>query len=89
MMDGHNCAENLGLNLNIQRFGNTNIKYLEVRGVCNKCGRKAVFRGPPGLNPSAPTVAIDGSEAIFPFLFEGEKYDGRAAGYSVTSPEAN
>lgn len=88
-MADHSCAEHLGLHLNVQSFGDTNIKYLEVQGVCNKCGRKAVFRGPAGLNPASPTVALDGSEAVFPFLFDGEQYDGKAVGYSVSSPEAN
>lgn len=88
-MRDHVCAEHVHWHLNLQHFGDTNIKNLEVQGVCNKCGRKAMFRGQAGLNSSNPTVAIDGSEAVFPFLFEGEQYDGKAVGYSVSSSEAN
>lgn len=83
------CVEHLNFHLNVQHFGDTNIKYLEVQAHCNLCGRKASFRGPAGLNPSHPTVAINGSEAIFPFVFEREVYDGKAVGYSVSTPGAN
>lgn len=88
-MADHSCAENLHWHLNLQHFGDTNIKYLEIRGACKVCGKQAMFRGPVGLNPSHPTVGIDGSEAIFPFVFDGETYDGKAIGYSVSSPGAN
>lgn len=85
----HNCAEHTHWHLNLQHFGDTNIKYLEVRGHCQRCGRRVTFRGSAGLNPAAPTVAIDGAEAVFPFLFEGEEYDGYAVGYSVSAAGAN
>lgn len=85
----HKCVELLHWHLNSQHFGNTNIKYLEVTGQCRACGKKAQFRGPAGLSAAHPTVAIDGSEAVFPFLIEGEVYDGKAVDYSVSSPEAN
>lgn len=88
-MADHVCAEHVHWHLNLQHFGNTNIKYLEVTGACRVCGKKVMFRGSAGLNPSHPTVALDGSEACFPFLFDGETYDGKAMGYAVTSPEAN
>lgn len=88
-MADHSCIENVHWHLNLQHFGNTNIKYLEVTGRCRVCGNSIRFRGPAGLNPAGPTVAIDGSEAIFPFLFENEQYDGNAVGYSVSSPEVN
>lgn len=85
----HRCGEQMHWHLNLQHFGDTNIKYLEVTGKCRVCGKKAVFRGPAGLNPAGPTVAIDGSEAIFPLLLEGETYDGKAMGYSVSNAGAN
>lgn len=88
-MDDHVCAEHFHWHLNLQHFGDTNIKYLEVRGACNVCGKAAHFRGPAGMNPSHPTVAIDGSEAVFPFVLEGETYDGKAIGYSVTAVGGN
>jgi len=88
-MADHICAENFSWHLNLQHFGDSNIKYLEVRGNCERCGRKAEFRGPAGLNPSHPTVAIDGSEAVFPFVIEGEVYDGKAVGYSITVKGGN
>ena len=85
----HECVENMNFHLNLQSFGDTNIKYLEVRGGCSICGRRMRFRGQAGLSPSAPTTAIDGSEAIFPFLFEGETYDGKGSGYTVSVVGAN
>jgi len=84
MVEPHICAEQAHWHLNLQHFGDTNIKYLEVTGACQACGRKVFFRGPAGLNPGGPTVAMDGSEAIFPFLFEDETYDGKAVGYAVS-----
>ena len=87
-MTDHVC-DDIHFNLNIQWFGDTNLKYLEVSGVCKGCGRKLAFRGPAGLNPSHPTAAMDGAEAIFPFVMEGEEYDGKAVGYALTFPGAN
>lgn len=80
------CAhEDVHFHLNIQTFGNTNIKYLEVTGHCTKCSARLQFRGPAGVSPDVPTVsAIDGHEASFPFLFDGETYDGKAIGYAVS-----
>ncbi|WP_127144085.1 hypothetical protein [Pelagibacterium montanilacus] len=84
-MSDHNCPENTHWTLNLQHFGNTNIKYLEVSGACAVCGRKVEFRGPMGVSPEHPTAsAIDGSEACLPFLFAGEIYDGKGVGYSVS-----
>jgi len=88
-MAQHNCAEQMHWHLNLQHFGDTNIKYLEVQGKCSECGKAANFRGPAGVNPAHPTVAIDGSEAIFPFLFQDEEYDGKAIGYSVSVGAGN
>jgi hypothetical protein len=89
MAEKHVCAEHMHWHLNLQHFGDTNVKYLDVRGACAECGRAVAFRGPAGINPSHPTVAIDGSEATFPFLFADEVYDGKAMGYSVSVPGAN
>lgn len=89
MSDPHKCAEHVHWHLNLQHFGDTNIKYLEVTGGCSLCGRRIAFRGPLGVNPAHPTVTMDGSEASFPFLFEDEIYDGKATGYAVSSPGAN
>lgn len=87
MPDEHTCAENVHVTLNVQFFGNTNIKYLEVKLHCSLCGKPARFRGNlVGLSPTEPTIGADGAEAIFPFLFEGEEYDGKAMGYLVSSP---
>lgn len=88
-MTDHTCAENIMFHLNVQHFGDTNIKYLEVSGTCRVCCLRLAFRGPAGINPSSPTVAIDGSEAVFPFLIEGEEYDGNAVGYELSFPGAN
>lgn len=88
-MTDHACAENIDFHINVQQFGDTNLKYLEVAGACRLCGRTLAFRGPAGISPAHPTVAIDGGEAVLPCLFDGETYDGKAAGYSVTSPGAN
>ncbi|MER9768994.1 hypothetical protein NKJ09_23350 [Mesorhizobium sp. M0189] len=88
-MAEHVCAENVEWHLNLQHFGDTNIKYLEVKGACNVCNRAVSFRGPAGLNQSHPTVAIDGSEAVFPFLFSDEEFDGKAVGFSVSIPGGN
>jgi hypothetical protein len=88
-MSEHSCVEKMHWRLNLQHFGNTNIKYLEVRGQCSECGKEAMFRGPMGVSPDRPTVAIDGSEACFPFLVAGEEYDGRAVGYAVTVAGGN
>ena len=79
----HACAENIHFHLNVQHFGNTNIKYLEVKGSCSVCRKNLTFRGPIGIQPSHPTRSLDGEEATFPFLFEGEIYDGKAVGYGV------
>lgn len=89
MVEAHNCTDGMHFHLNVQHFGDTNIKYLEVTAHCKVCGAKAAFRGPPGLNPSHPTVAIDGTEAVFPFVFEGEEYDGKATALTVTSSGGN
>ena len=88
-MAEHICAEHMHWHLNLQHFGDTNMKYLEVRGACKECGKAVTFRGPAGLNPSHPTVSMDGAEAIFPFVLDGEVYDGKAVGYSVSIPGAN
>lgn len=44
----HSCVEQIGWHLNLQHFGNTNIKYLEVKGSCQKCSKAIAFRGPGG-----------------------------------------
>lgn len=88
-MAEHVCAQSMHWHLNLQHFGDTNIKYLEVRGACRECGKKATFRGPAGLNPGHPTRSIDETEAVFPFVFEGETYDGKAIGYSVSAQGPN
>lgn len=89
MADAHNCTEAMHFHFNVQYFGNTNIRYLEVTAHCKECNAKAIFRGPPGLNPSHPTVALDGTEAVFPFLFEGEEYDGNAMALTYKSSGRN
>ena len=89
MSDNHNCVEHMHYHLNLSHAGDTNMKYLEVTGSCSICGRKAQFRGPVGMSPNHPTVAIDGSEAVLPFVFEDETYDGKAIGYSVSALGAN
>lgn len=85
----HTCVENMHYHLNLAHFGDTNMKYLEVTGNCSICGRKAQFRGPIGLNPNHATVAFDGSQAVLPYTFEDETYDGKAVGYSVSARGAN
>lgn len=88
-MSDHNCAEQMHWHLNLQHFGDTNIKYLEVSGSCKVCGRQAAFRGSLGLNPAEPTVSVDQAGAVFPFVYAGEEYDGKGIGYSVSLGGSN
>lgn len=86
-MSDHDCVGNVDLQFTVQRFEDTNLHYLEVRGACKMCARKLVFRGPMGLNPSHPTV--NAGEAVFPFLLDGEEYDGKGVGFTVKLQEPN
>ncbi len=85
----HRCAEQMHWHLNLQHFGDTNMKYLEVQGACKVCGAKASFRGSIGVSPKHPTVAADGHQAVLPFVYEGEIYDGKAVGYILSAKGAN
>lgn len=68
--------------LNEARFGNTNIRYLEVSGRCKICDQPIRFRGAPlGMTPTHPTMALDGSEIVLPFLFGDEEFDGKAISF--------
>lgn len=68
--------------LNLALFGNTNIRYLEITGVCKICDAPMRFRGMPfGLSPMHPTMAIDGSDVSLPVMFGDEEYDGKAMGF--------
>lgn len=71
------------LHLNMATFGNTNIRYLEIKGSCKICGEPIRFRGPMGLSPNQPTTSLDGEEVSLPLMFGEEEYDGNATGYSV------
>lgn len=68
-------------NLNSSRFGNTNIRYLEITAACKICDAPMRFRGLPfGMTPHHPTMAADGLEVILPHMFGDEEYDGKAIG---------
>ncbi|MBX3482523.1 hypothetical protein [Phenylobacterium sp.] len=70
--------------LNVARFGDTNVGYLEIVGRCKICDAPMRFRGAPlGVTPAHPTMALDGSEIRLPFLFGDEEYDGKCVGFVV------
>lgn len=77
------CPHNdIHYQLNLQSFGDTNVRYLEIKGACKICDAPITFRGMQfGVNPNAPTMAIDGSEASLPLMFGDEEYDGKAMGF--------
>lgn len=77
------CPHNdVHYNLNLQSFGNTNIRYLEIHGHCKICNEPICFRGMPlGVNPGAPTMSVDGGEVRLPLMFGQEEYDGKAMGF--------
>jgi hypothetical protein len=71
--------------LNLAAFGDTNIRYLEIKAVCTICDAPMVFMGlPVGISPTLPTASIGGDEVSLPVMFGDEVYDGRATSLSVT-----
>ncbi|HEX5264429.1 MAG TPA: hypothetical protein VFW13_12930 [Phenylobacterium sp.] len=71
-------------NLNVVGFGDTNIRYLEIRGRCKGCDATIRFQGPHGLSPEQPTVSsVLGDEASLPFMFGDEEYDRKAVGVAL------
>jgi hypothetical protein len=70
-------------NINLASFGDTNLRYVEISGRCNICDAKMRFRGRFGLNPNEPRVAIDGSEACLPVLFDDDELTGNPARYDI------
>jgi hypothetical protein len=73
--------------LNLASFGNTNIRYVEIKGACKLCDAPMVFQGRVGVSPLEPTVSLGGFEASLPVMFGDEEYDGRATGYSLSLGE--
>lgn len=70
------------IDLNHQMMGDSNIHYLEVKVRCQVCNAPMIFRGMPfGVSPDRPTMAVDGTEVILPFLGEGEKPAGKMIGF--------
>lgn len=68
--------------INMACFGNTNIRYLEIKGRCTICDAPIRFRGlPMGLSPMHPTMALDGSDVALPIMHGDEEYDGKAMGF--------
>ncbi|MFW2344003.1 MAG: hypothetical protein ACN4EU_01775 [Brevundimonas mediterranea] len=70
--------------LNLASFGNTNVRYLEIKGQCLTCDAPIRFRAPLGLSSDHPTVSLDGAEVSLPLMFGDETYDGKASGYTLT-----
>lgn len=72
--------------LNLAAFGDTNIRYLEIRAHCTICDAQMVFQGmPAGISPTQPTASFCGFEASLPVMFGDEVYDGRATALSITA----
>lgn len=70
-------------NLNHVCLGDTNVHYVELKGECKICGKGIRFRGAPfGLTPTHPTMAVDGSEIVIPFLGDGEEPEGTLIGFT-------
>lgn len=74
--------------LNEQRFGDTNLRYIEIKGYCTTCNGVVEFRGAPiGHSPHHPAMEVGGAEMRLPFLFAGEPLVGRPIGYTITKEE--
>ena len=60
----------------------SSIHYLQIKGRCKICSKTIEFRGLPfGVTPAHPTMAVDGSEIVIPFLGEGEELTGQKIGF--------
>lgn len=80
--EGQCPHSNVHWSIHHQGFHDSNIHYLEIKGVCAICDKKLIFRGCPlGMTPQHPTMALDGSEIRLPFMAEGEEYDGKSIGF--------
>lgn len=80
--DSSQCPHpDLHFTLNHVHLEDSNVHYLEITATCNICSSPMAFRGMPlGLSPGHPTMALDGSEAILPFLGAGEEPAGKLIG---------
>lgn len=68
--------------INMASFGDTNIRYLEIKGRCTVCEAPVRFRGLPyGMSPMHPTMRIGGSDVTLPIMHGDEEYDGDATGF--------
>lgn len=75
----------LHFHLNNSGFGDTNLHYLEIKASCKVCDKPMVFRcNAFGVLPDQPTVSIDRTEIVLPFMAEGEELVGAPLGYTVT-----
>lgn len=76
--DSGQCPHpDIHIDLNHQMMEDSNVHYLEVKARCKICGTEMEFRGAPfGVSHNHPTMAIDGSEMILPFLGKGEEPAG-------------
>lgn len=75
--------------LNLASFGDTNIRYVEIKGSCKICEAPMVFQGRVGCSPREPMVALGGFEISIPVMFGEEQYDGKAVGYSLSIEEGD
>lgn len=73
----------LHFHLNDASFGNTNLRYLEIRARCEACGQAVKFRGPIGMGPQQAMVSLDGEEVRVPFLIGDETLTGNPASYHM------
>lgn len=80
------CTHEAGhFHINVQNFGDTNLRYLEITGRCKRCDAPIIFRcDHTGVSPDRPMASIGRDEVTLPFLFDGETYDGRAIGFVAT-----
>ena len=71
-------------NFHMTRFVDSNLRYLEIKGLCKTCNIEITFRGlPMGLNPHHPTATVGRTSVILPFMLGDEIYDGKSKGFSV------
>lgn len=65
------------LKINLQVMMDSNVRFIEMKGLCKGCNKPLEFHGMPfGSSPFRPTMAVDGSECAVPFTCEGEEPAG-------------
>lgn len=85
MSNSQKCLhQEVNWTLQEHRFGDTNLRYLEVTGRCTACEAVVAFRGASlGLSPDRPTCEPGGAEIRLPFLFGDEPLAGRPPSFSI------